>query len=115
MAPLDLQKVSSAEPTLDHALIAYNFERIDVASEVVKDVVQARVNVTGSVTLVTGLASVEGVVASLSSDSVAGAAFVNAYRIVNSNQIVITVWSSTFVLSTIPAAVTYIAVGVMAL
>lgn len=115
MAKLDLRTFSQLQNGApDPNYVAANFERIDLLSEIERDVQFGLASITGSGSTQTGLAVVEGIVVCLASSPIPQACFLTAGPgtggLVN-----ITVWDNAFVPSTVGASVRYIVVGFLAI
>lgn len=113
MAKKDLVPFSSLTVTDHFQGMTLNFQRIDLLSEIEKDVVSEIITVTGTITYTTALSSAEGVVAVLATPPVAGACFVSTSVVASSGTIIVNVWSNAFAASVIATPIQYVAVGVM--
>lgn len=90
--------------------LGYNFTRLENVHEQMTDVRAGVKLVTGSAIIETGLANLDGVVANLSTDAQAGAAYVSAF-VSSGSAITVRVLTSGFALSVIAVNVNWIAVG----
>lgn len=92
------------------AYFGYNFTRLENVFEHMTDVKASFSIVTGSLTIDTGLANLDGASASLESTPSANAAYVKVV-VASATSITITVYTSAFGVSVVPATVRWIAVG----
>lgn len=115
MGYADLETFSELEGYAHPQYIANNFERLDLLSEVEKDVVGGTVSVTGSLVVTTNLATVEIVVACFTTTVAIAAThpFVTADIGPNANQITLKTWTSAYAASAVAATVNYIAIGTL--
>lgn len=110
MPKLSLRPFAFIEEGLDQYL-GYNFTRLENVFERISDSATGSQLVTGTMNIATGLARVDGVTASLEGAPVAGACFVRSAPGAAAGSIDITIYSSTFIISVIAAAIRWIAVG----
>lgn len=113
MPKLGLRPFATIEEGLD-TYLGYNFTRLENVFERIEDTKSDVVSVTGSTVVNTGLAIVTGVVASLVTDPVAGAAYVTAVPGA-AGTVTIKVFSSGFAASVIAVSVQWIASGELVL
>lgn len=91
-----------------------NFTRLENVFATVLDVATGLVNVTGSVSVNTGLSTVTGVMAQVVGGLAAGACFVVPV-VGGAGLITINVYSNVFVASVIPCSVQWVALGELVL
>ncbi len=113
MPRLALQPFSLLQGSLD-AYVQANFTRIENVFDVVEDVKSGQSLVTGSLTLNTGLTTVTRAIGGLLNSPVAGGCFITITP-GTAGLITVRVFSSTFVLSTVPTQIQWIAIGVLSL
>lgn len=113
MPKLGLRPYATIEEGLDQYL-GYNFVRLENVFEHMEDAVAGVTVVTGSASISTGLAEVNGVVANFRTDPSAGAAFI-ACAPGTAGTITIRVLTNAFVLSTIGVSIQWLAVGELVL
>lgn len=114
MPKLSLRPYASIQEGLD-SYLGFNFTRLENVFERMPDTATGTVLVTGTATVATGLARVDGVVADLDVDPSAAAAFARALPGAAPGTIDIRVFSDTYVISVAASGVRWVAVGELVL
>lgn len=114
MPKLSLRPFATIEEGLD-AYLGYNFTRLENVFERMSDTATGSVVVTGTATVATGLARVDGVVAMIDTDHSAAAAFARALPGAAAGTIDIRVLTNAFLVSAAATPVRWVAVGELVL
>lgn len=111
MVQVELQPLAKTPEGLA-TYLDLNLRRLRDAISILGRVEQFTAEITGSVTVDTGIPIVKNVVATLEGPPVAGACFIRAEKDPdNDRQVIIYVYKNDFTLSVIPATVNVIVVG----
>lgn len=113
MPKLGLRPYATIEEGVGEYL-GYNFTRLENVFERMADVIVGTTTVTGSATVNTGLAVVDGVVCGFATDPVAGACFISAAP-GSAGTITIRVLTSAFALSVTAISIRWVAIGELVL
>lgn len=114
MPKLSLRPFAFIEEGLD-TYLGYNFTRLENVFERMPDVATGGDLVTGALNVATGLARVDGVVASLDQAPAAAGAYVRAAPGAAAGSIDLIVYTSTFGVSIVAVNVSWVAVGELVL